>query len=211
VERGETPETPKPEHPAFKTTQAVLVASNRLALEAACAKARTLGLTAHLLDATLAGEAASAGARVAAYLLIHDGENPPGAQGRSLNKDAVCVWGGETTVTLGPAPGRGGRAQELALSAAKALGTADRRTGGRREVTLLVAGTDGRDGPTDAAGAIVDGDSWEAIRAAGRDPAKDLATHNAYDALASADALFKTGMTGTNVMDVVIGLVRIAD
>jgi glycerate-2-kinase len=96
----------------------------------------------------------------------------------------------------------------VALSAARELGTADRRTGGRSEVTLLVAGTDGRDGPTDAAGAIVDGDSWEAIRAAGRDPAKDLATHNAYDALASAGALFKTGMTGTNVMDVVIGLVR---
>ncbi|HSE65951.1 MAG TPA: MOFRL family protein, partial [Gemmatimonadales bacterium] len=126
------------------------------------------------------------------------------------------VWGGETTVTLGLSPGRGGRAQELALSAARELGTADRRMGGqdqggeqggRREVTLLAAGTDGRDGPTDAAGAIVDRDSWEAIRAAGRDPARDLATHNAYDALASAGALFKTGMTGTNVMDVVIGLI----
>ena len=108
-------------------------------------------------------------------------------------------------------PGRGGRAQEVALSAAKHLWETDGRRGGqggRREVTILVAGTDGRDGPTDAAGAIVDGNSWEAIRAAGRDPAKDLATHNAYDALASAGALFKTGMTGTNVMDVVIGLVR---
>jgi hydroxypyruvate reductase len=213
VERGETPETPKPEHPAFKTTQAVLVASNRLALEAACAKARTLGLSAHLVDAALAGEAASAGARVAAYLLTHDGENRPGAQGGGLNKDAICVWGGETTVTLGANPGRGGRAQELALAAAKELvkdergGPEDRRTGGRREITVLVAGTDGRDGPTDAAGAIVDGDSWQAIRRTGRDPARDLASHNAYDALASAGALFKTGMTGTNVMDVVIGLI----
>jgi hydroxypyruvate reductase len=95
----------------------------------------------------------------------------------------------------------------VALAAAREL----RREGGkagRREVSLLVAGTDGRDGPTDAAGAIVDAGSWEAIRAAGRDPAKDLATHNAYEALALAGALFKTGMTGTNVMDVVIGLVR---
>ncbi len=225
VERGETPETPKPEHPAFKTTQAVLVASNRLALEAACDKARTLGLAAHLIDAALAGEAASAGARVAAYLLNHDGENRPGAQDRGLYKDTVCVWGGETTVTLGPAPGRGGRAQEVALAAASELareggqggqggqdeGGEQGGRGGRREVTLLVAGTDGRDGPTDAAGAIVDQDTWAAIRAAGRDPAQDLATHSAYDALVSAGALFKTGMTGTNVMDVVIGLVRISD
>jgi hydroxypyruvate reductase len=76
---------------------------------------------------------------------------------------------------------------------------------------LLAAGTDGRDGPTDAAGAIVDQDTWVAIRNAGRDPAQDLATHSAYDALASAGALFKTGMTGTNVMDVVMGLVKIPD
>jgi glycerate 2-kinase len=211
VERGETPETPKPEHPAFKTTQAVLVASNRLALEAACAKARTFGLSAHLIDAALAGEAADAGARVAAYLLTDDGENRPGAQGRGLNKDAICIWGGETTVNLGPHPGRGGRAQEMALAAARELSSGGQgRSGGqdrRKEATLLVAGTDGRDGPTDAAGAIVDGDSWEAIRSAGRDPARDLATHNAYDSLASAGALFKTGMTGTNVMDVVIGLI----
>jgi hydroxypyruvate reductase len=73
-------------------------------------------------------------------------------------------------------------------------------------VALLAAGTDGRDGPTDAAGAIVDGDTWRAAVAAGRDPARDLAAHDAYGSLEAAGALLKVGLTGTNVMDVVIGV-----
>ena len=71
-------------------------------------------------------------------------------------------------------------------------------------MALLAAGTDGRDGPTDAAGAIVDGTTWERIAAAGRDPDSDLQRHDSHAALASVDALIKTGPTGTNVMDVVI-------
>ena len=103
------------------------------------------------------------------------------------------------------APGAlGGRCQELALAAARALYALGDAA---RGVTLLAAGTDGRDGPTDAAGAIVDGGSWQAIRDAGRDPARDLATHDSYHALAAAGALLRTGLTGTNVTDVVIGLV----
>jgi hydroxypyruvate reductase len=73
-------------------------------------------------------------------------------------------------------------------------------------VSLLAGGTDGRDGPTDAAGGIVDGGTWAAIRAAGRDPAQDLARHDAYRALEAMGALLQPGLTGTNVMDVVIGL-----
>ena len=76
----------------------------------------------------------------------------------------------------------------------------------RRGISVLAAGTDGRDGPTDAAGAIVDGSTWSAIAAAGRDPVTDLARHDAYPALDAAGALFRPGLTGTNVMDVVIGL-----
>jgi hydroxypyruvate reductase len=98
-------------------------------------------------------------------------------------------------------PGLGGRCQELALAAARAL------AGARPCVALLAAGTDGRDGPTDAAGAIVDGRTWGAIEAAGRDPARDLAAHDAYRALDAAGALLRVGLTGTNVMDVVIGVV----
>ena len=109
------------------------------------------------------------------------------------------IWGGETTVTLGADPGLGGRCQELALAVAQALA-------GSGDVSLLAAGTDGRDGPTDAAGAIVDGGTWAAIRAAGRDPERDLARHDAHPALDAANALLRPGLTGTNVMDVVIGL-----
>lgn len=113
------------------------------------------------------------------------------------------IRGGEATVTLGGdpgvQPGLGGRSQELALAAAQVLD-------GAEGVSLLAAGTDGRDGPTDAAGAIVDGRTWSRIRAAGRDPVRDLARHDAYHALDAAGALLRPGLTGTNVMDVVFGL-----
>ena len=106
-----------------------------------------------------------------------------------------------------PVPGvppSGGRCQELALAAAKVLaqgGDAARR------VTILAAGTDGRDGPTDAAGAFADATLWEAIRESGRDPDLALLRHESHGALSAVGALVPRRMTGTNVMDVVIGLV----
>jgi hydroxypyruvate reductase len=203
VERGEAPETPKPEHPAFATTETILVASNRLALEAACARARALGLNAVLRDAALAGEASLVGPRLASELLGYDGTSAAPAQD-ALHKHTVLIWGGETTVTLTPDAGRGGRSQELALAAARTL--ARKRPDGR-EVYLLAAGTDGRDGPTDAAGALVDATTWERIARQGRDPERDLRSHRSYEALEAAGALFRTGLTGTNVMDLVVGLV----
>ena len=75
-------------------------------------------------------------------------------------------------------------------------------------MTLLAAGTDGRDGPTDAAGAFADATVWDAITQAGGDPVRALARHESHAALHAADALFRPGPTGTNVLDVVIGLVR---
>jgi glycerate-2-kinase len=94
----------------------------------------------------------------------------------------------------------GGRSQELALAAARVLEGAPEGT------ALLAAGTDGRDGPTDAAGAIVDGSTWSAIVRSGRDPAHDLVNHDAYHALDAAGVLLRPGLTGTNVMDIVIGV-----
>ena len=207
VIQGTAPETPKADHPAFRTTETSLIASNRLALDAAAARARTLGLESRVLDAALTGEAADVGRRLAATLLDYDAINSPRAQAGPVNKDTVLIWGGETTVSLTPGAGLGGRSQELALAAAEVFAAAAARGGsGAREVVLLAAGTDGRDGPTDAAGGFADAETWAAIRRAGRNPVADLQTHHGYDALAAGGALFKTGMTGTNVMDLVLGL-----
>ena len=197
TEKGETPETPKPGDQAFARVSIELIASNRLALGAAASRAAELGLEPVVMETPLAGEAAAAGSSVAATLLQHCAGAHKSQPGRRC-----LIWGGETTVTLGPHPtGLGGRSQELALAAA------DRLAGAQCRCSLLAAGTDGRDGPTDAAGAIVDGHTWDAIRRAGRDPSRDLADHDAYHALDAAEALFRPGLTGTNVMDVVIGIV----
>jgi glycerate-2-kinase len=195
-ESGETAETPKPGDAAFARVTLEVIASNRLALEAAAKRAAELGLASVVAETPLAGEASTAGASVAATLLQHC---PPSEIPQPARR--CFIWGGETTVTLGEVPpGAGGRCQELALAAARALAGAPAGLG------LLAAGTDGRDGPTDAAGAVVDGDTWRAIAAAGRDPGHDLAAHDAYRALDAAGALLKVGLTGTNVMDVVIGI-----
>ncbi len=198
---GKMPETPKPGDQAFARVSLEVIASNRLALEAAARHAAAVGLTPEVAAEPLAGEAAAAGTRLAAFLLQHCGRGsiPQPDPPKGLRR--CFIWGGETTVTLGAeAPGLGGRCQELALAAARTL------DGAGKGVALLAAGTDGRDGPTDAAGAIVDGSTWRAVQAAGRDPARDLARHDAYRALDAAGVLLRPGLTGTNVMDVVVGL-----
>jgi glycerate 2-kinase len=197
MESGETAETPKPGDRAFARVTLELVASNRLALEAAAKRAAELGLAPEIVDVPLAGEASAAGASVADNLL----NNCVRLSIPQPTRRRLCrIWGGETTVSLGDRPtGLGGRSQELALAAARTLA-------GKPDVTLLAAGTDGRDGPTDAAGAVVDGTTWKAILAAGGNPERDLARHDAYPALASVGALVKPGLTGTNVMDIVIGI-----
>ncbi len=187
---GASPDTPKPGDAAFRNVTTHVIASNRLAVQGVALRAKELGLPVLAGASDLAGEAREAGTRIGAFL-------------RAGGGGASCfVWGGETTVSLGGAPpGLGGRCQELALAAAAEL---DDVPG----VALLAAGTDGRDGPTDAAGALVDGGTWARITGRGRNPEADLATHDAYHALDAADALLRTGPTGTNVMDVVIGLRR---
>jgi hydroxypyruvate reductase len=195
---GETAETPKPGDRTFARVTHELVASNRLALEAAAARALELGLAPMVAETPLAGEASVVGASLGASL-VQDCARRHVPQPKSAPARRCFIWGGETTVTLGPSPGLGGRCQELALAAARALD-------GVAGPALLAAGTDGRDGPTDAAGAIVDGGTWQAIAGAGRHTASDLAAHEAYAALDAAGALLRPGLTGTNVMDIVIGI-----
>ena len=194
-------ETPKPGDAAFRKVERRIIASNRMALDAIAARARALGMEPRLVSDALSGEASAAGDALATTSLSYCQTDVSSLSGRS---GLPClIWGGETTVTLGETTGgRGGRCQELTLAAARTL--AAQRAGSR--VTLLAAGTDGRDGPTDAAGAIVDGTTWESIQRAGRDPARDLGAHDAYAALDAAGALLRTGLTGTNVMDVVVAV-----
>lgn len=197
VARGTIPETPTRNHPAFAHVTARVVGSNALALDGAAARARDVSLGASVIPERLAGEAAAAGVSIARELVSARGRGESGA---------CFVWGGETTVSLrgnGARHTGGGRCQELALSAARALHEAG---DGARGITILAAGTDGRDGATEAAGAIVNGGTWSAIADAGRDPAQALAAHESNGALAAAGALIQRRETGTNVGDVVIGV-----
>jgi glycerate-2-kinase len=204
VARGTIPETPKAAHPAFAHVTARVIGDNRMAVEGAALVARRLGLNTHVSSPRLTGEAAHAGAAIARELIAAR----PGVAGTGAASTCM-IWGGETTVTLssgenGGRPTGGGRCQELALAAAGVLDeVGDAATG----ITLLAAGTDGRDGATDAAGAIVDATTWREIASAGRDPSHALASHESHGALHAAGALMPRRETGTNVNDVVIGIV----
>ena len=197
VVRGAIPDTPTIKHPAFAHVSARVIGNTRVAVDAvvdaACERARA----AQSSEARLTGEAARAGETIARELIA----------ARARGGATTCfVWGGETTVTLGPGSSHagGGRCQELALAAARVLHEAGEGAAG---ITLLAAGTDGRDGATDAAGAVVDATTWSAITANGRDPAQALAVHESNGALRAAGALIPQRETGTNVNDVVIGLI----
>ena len=198
VGRGTIPETPTQAHPAFAHVTARVVGNNLAAIDGIAARARGSFLPTDIVDIRLNGDAAQAGERIARHLLA---ARASGARGRCF------VWGGETTVTVdGTHAGRtsgGGRCQELALAAARVLHDAGEDGNG---ITLLAAGTDGRDGATDASGAMVDGMTWSSIAASGRDPAHALAVHGANGALGAANALIMRRDTGTNVNDVMIGV-----
>ena len=202
AERDPSLETPKAGDDAFARVERRIVASNRVALEAIAAQASAFGYQPRILGTALAGEAAVVGRRLVAMMSSYCASGDASLSGRPGTP--CLIWGGETTVTVGDAAGRGGRCQELALSAACELSD----TAGLPGAALLAAGTDGRDGDTDAAGAIVTHTTWSDIESAGRDPARDLATHDSHPSLDAAGALLRTGLTGTNVMDVVVALCK---
>jgi glycerate 2-kinase len=180
-ERGEVPETLKPGDPELARVETRVIGANGTAVAAAANEARRLGMA--VTTAPLTGEAAEA-----ARLLVARGRAAPGPR-------VAIVAGGETTVTLGAGAGRGGRNQELALAAAREL------AGGSGELVLTLA-TDGEDGPTSAAGGVVDGSTGEIIARAGVDPLVALRDHDSLGALTAAPgALLETGRTGTNVSD----------
>jgi hydroxypyruvate reductase len=185
--RSTVPETPKHGDPVFQRVWNVIVGSGTLAAKAAQAEGERLGYRTQLLTTSLEGEAREVGETLASLAreVVHSG--------RPIQPPALILAAGETTVTV-RGDGKGGRNQELALSAA--LGIAE-----LPDVVIASLGTDGRDGPTDAAGGMVDGDTIARLRAEGIDPERALANNNAYSALQGSGDLIVTGPTGTNVAD----------
>ncbi|HZE22310.1 MAG TPA: glycerate kinase [Desulfobaccales bacterium] len=187
-------DTPKAGDPIFAKVQNAIVGNNRIALLAAREQAENLGFKTLLLSSCLEGEAREVGRVLAAVgkeILL---------SGHPLRPPACVLAGGETTVTL-RGPGQGGRNQELALASAIALD-------GLNRLSLLAAGTDGTDGPTDAAGAVVDGATCARARAAGLDPGDFLARQDSYNFFAALGNLLITGPTRTNVMDIICLLIE---
>lgn len=186
-------ETPKPDDAIFEHVQHVIVGSNRQGAMAAVTRARQLGFEALLLSTYVEGEArevAKVAAGLAKGVRVHnDPVSPP----------ACLVWGGETTVTV-RGDGKGGRNQELALAAALALE-------GWSGVLIMALATDGTDGPTDAAGAVITGETIGRARELGLDPWAVLEDNDSYHLFEALDDLIRTGATGTNVNDLLFLLV----
>ncbi len=171
----------------------VIIADNRKAVDAGKAESRRLGLRPLILTTRLHGEARSVGHELAA--LAQRTANRKYRKSRPI----CMISSGETTVTV-QGTGKGGRSQELALGFAIDIS-------GKKGITLLSAGTDGTDGPTDAAGALVDGTTADRMERSGMDPAAYLLNNDSYTVLDRVGALFRTGPTGTNVMDIQVILV----
>ena len=193
---GSLPETPKPGDPLFARVDNLVIGDNAIAGRAAAVAARRLGWQAHLLTTFLQGEAREVGRALA-------GLGQGIACGQSDFQAPICLLlGGETTVTL-RGPGKGGRNQELALSAAIALNEYA-AAGQEADVTLVSLATDGNDGPTDAAGGLVTTETVTKGTALGLDAYKALAANDSYHYLAALQGLVITGPTNTNVNDLAL-------
>jgi hydroxypyruvate reductase len=191
--RGEIDETPKSLSGAFQNIQNIIVGSNRMALEAAKRKAEALGYPTMILSSAVEGESRAVAVTHAALLKEIRRTHMP------IGRPACVLSGGETTVTVRGA-GLGGRNQEFALAAAIAIE-------GISGAVILSAGTDGTDGPTDAAGAIVDGSTIPRGRAKGLDAEEFLNRSDSYHYLQAISDLLQTGPTFTNVMDLQVMLI----
>ncbi len=188
---GRSPDTLSAGDPVFDRVRTHLVGRNRTAVQAAKEAAMRRGYRTRIAATGGIGEARETGKQQAQHLLQHDPDAP------------MClIWGGETTVTV-RGTGTGGRNQEVALGAAQRLAEVD------RPAVLLSGGTDGVDGPTDAAGAWATPQTVAAAQRQGFDLQAHLANNDAYPLLDALDQLLRTGPTHTNVMDVQIGLIGV--
>ncbi len=187
--RGLFPETPKAETQLFKHAENIIIGSNRIALRAAKTKAEAKGFDTVLLSTEIQGEARDVGKWLA--------QKAKEMKNKNDSRKPLCLLsGGETTVTV-KGNGKGGRNTELALAFALEIE-------GIEGISLLSAGTDGNDGPTDAAGAIVDRKTISKAREKGIDPQEFLENNDSYTFFKETGDLFITGPTGTNVMDIQI-------
>lgn len=190
---GNIADTPKPGDTIFSRVNNIIVGNNRIALEAARSKAEELGFEADITSDRVSGDAAGLAGKMAEYAIERQRSLASG--GRSC-----VISGGETTVIV-KGDGKGGRNMELALAFAEKIK-------GAQGITLLSAGTDGTDGPTDAAGAIVNGNTVLDAASAGYDAAEYLENNDSYNFFNNTEGLLKTGPTGTNVMDVQIMIIE---
>ncbi|MFT5424684.1 MAG: glycerate 2-kinase [Phycisphaerales bacterium] len=196
---GGLDETPKPGDPGVARVRTAIIGNNSMAIDGVCDRLTAMGLEVVERRGRVRGEAASVGRALADRV-------------RGLEPGRAVVWGGETTVSVGEAKGRGGRGgpcQELALAAALGLsGLSDAGDG----LGVVAVSTDGVDGPTEAAGAWAGPGVVEAMRARGMDAAGLLRAHDSHAAFAAitgdqaGGGLLVTGATGTNVNDVYVGL-----
>jgi hydroxypyruvate reductase len=187
---GDVADTPKSDDAIFERVHHAIIGSNRIAAQAAVEAAQAAGFEAQLLTTFVEGEAREVGKVLAGLAkgLARD-------EGR-LKRPVCLVIGGETTVTL-KGDGQGGRNQEMALAAAIALHE-------WANVLIVCLGTDGTDGPTDAAGAFADGETVARAQAIGLDAVKFLDRNDAYNFFAPLDDLIMTGPTRTNVNDLAL-------
>jgi glycerate 2-kinase len=185
----QAPETPKPGDPIFEKVQNLIVGSNLLAAQAALAQAAMEGFHPYLLRIDMQGEARQTAFELATFL------RQAKKTGHPVPGPACIVAGGETTVTVS-GDGKGGRNTELALAAVTELAHFP-------GVMLVTLATDGEDGPTDAAGAVVTGDTYRRAARLGLNPLDFLERNDSYAFFAGLDDLIKSGPTGTNVNDLV--------
>jgi hydroxypyruvate reductase len=190
---GAIPETPKPGDPTLARTRNVIIASNDLAVRAAQRAAEELGFHTLVLSTYVEGEAREVGKVLAAIA------REIVASGRPIPRPACVIASGETTVTV-KGQGKGGRNQEMALMAAM-------RLSGLEDVAIVCLATDGSDGPTDASGALADGNTLYRAANLGLDPREHLERNDSYPFFAALQDLLLTGPTNTNVNDLALILV----